>query len=235
MYNWVDATVNPLGGKCSHNCSYCYMKFPPFDKIEKYQGIHYVDQKELDKIAKIKNKTIFVCSATDLFANNVEWEMIQKIIGVCLCNPNNVYLLQSKNMPRLRHFLNVYRYLPSDKFIIGTTIETNRENSVVTTISCFDRVKELVLMMTSNPFLQRIISIEPILDFDVEILLRWIDDIRPKFVSIGADSKAYRHGIKLPEPGWNKVQELISGIKGLGIEVKEKDNLKRLQRKKINR
>lgn len=40
------------------------------------------------------------------------------------------------------------------------------------------------------------VSIEPILDFDLNVMIEWIKQLQPKFVSIGADSK--RHN--LPEP-----------------------------------
>jgi len=69
------------------------------------------------------------------------------------------------------------------------------------------------------------ITIEPICDFDVIPVLQVIDKIKPEFVNIGADSK----GNNLPEPSWEKVIELIEGIKELGIEVREKSNLDRLK------
>ncbi|KKK52692.1 hypothetical protein LCGC14_3102340 [marine sediment metagenome] len=45
------------------------------------------------------------------------------------------------------------------------------------------------------------ISIEPITDFNLEFFIKIIKEIKPKFVSIGADSK----GHNLPEPSWDKV------------------------------
>lgn len=68
------------------------------------------------------------------------------------------------------------------------------------------------------------ISIEPIMDFDVDTMLEWMHAIKPKFVSIGADSKGHR----LPEPSDVKVRKLVSALKMHGIEVKLKSNLKRL-------
>jgi len=68
------------------------------------------------------------------------------------------------------------------------------------------------------------ISIEPITDFNLEFFIKIIKEIKPKFVSIGADSK----GHNLPEPSWDKVQELIKELKKF-TEVRIKDNLERLK------
>ena len=69
----------------------------------------------------------------------------------------------------------------------------------------------------------KMVSIEPIIDFDTELMVDWIAQIKPDFVSIGADS-GDNH---LPEPSWPKVQSLIKELEQL-TEVKLKDNLKRL-------
>ena len=67
------------------------------------------------------------------------------------------------------------------------------------------------------------LSIEPIMDFDLEPFVQIIKNIKPKFVSIGADSKNHN----LPEPSKEKIEVLIRELKKF-TEVKIKDNLKRL-------
>lgn len=67
------------------------------------------------------------------------------------------------------------------------------------------------------------ISIEPIMDFDLDILVDWIRQLNPEFVSIGADSKG--HG--LVEPSRDKVLKLVEELKRF-TEVKMKLNLQRL-------
>jgi hypothetical protein len=67
-------------------------------------------------------------------------------------------------------------------------------------------------------------TIEPVLDFDVDGMLELIDIARPAFLNIGADSK--RCG--LAEPSADKVLALIEGIRTLGIEIRQKTNLERL-------
>lgn len=69
----------------------------------------------------------------------------------------------------------------------------------------------------------KMVSIEPILDFDLDVMLVWLRNIEPQFVSIGADSK----GHNLPEPSPGKVRELVNELSKF-TEVKVKSNLGRL-------
>lgn len=68
------------------------------------------------------------------------------------------------------------------------------------------------------------ISIEPILDFQLEVFTKWIKDIDPDFVSIGANSN---NRVDLPEPQGCEIKDLYENIKDF-TEVKLKKNLKRL-------
>ena len=67
------------------------------------------------------------------------------------------------------------------------------------------------------------ISIEPIMDFELVEFSMMIRNIHPDYVSIGADSQ----GHNLSEPSKEKTMELIEGLKTF-TEVKIKDNLKRI-------
>jgi hypothetical protein len=69
----------------------------------------------------------------------------------------------------------------------------------------------------------KMVSIEPIMDFNLDKFVDWLSSIGPEFVSIGADSK----GHNLPEPPAGKIRELIQELKKF-TEVKIKANLKRL-------
>ena len=68
------------------------------------------------------------------------------------------------------------------------------------------------------------VTIEPIIDFDLNPFVKMIAKCKPEWVNIGADSKS--HG--LPEPSAQKVWKLIFALEDAGIEVKQKSNLKRL-------
>ena len=67
------------------------------------------------------------------------------------------------------------------------------------------------------------ITIEPIMDIDMDVFVKWIKDIKPEFVNIGADSK----GHKLPEPDAFKIGKLITELEKF-TKVNLKENLKRI-------
>ncbi len=210
MYSFCTHTWNAIKGKCSHDCSYCYMK-------RFLQNPIRLDEKELKTDLGEKN-FIFVGSSTDMFAESVDADWIGKVLDVCK-KFDNKYLFQSKNPSR---FVNFEGEFPKD-FIFGITLETNRgTNDVSLAPTPFERAK---VFMDLN--VNRMISIEPIMDFDLEVLVAWIRNCFPDFVSIGADSK----GHSLPEPSWDKVQDLIKELKKF-TEVKVKDNLNRLNKRR---
>ena len=67
------------------------------------------------------------------------------------------------------------------------------------------------------------VSIEPIMDFELDEFVHGLRVIQPDFVSIGADSM----GHDLPEPSPEKVMELIHALMEF-TEVLLKPNLKRI-------
>lgn len=73
------------------------------------------------------------------------------------------------------------------------------------------------------PF-DKYITIEPIMDFGLSAFIEMIRSIDPVQVNIGADSG--NNG--LPEPSWDKIQQLIEALSQFTI-VKEKKNLQRLK------
>jgi len=213
MYPWIDKTVNPIRGACPHACKYCYVKTSRVKHL--YQGEpHLVDsffEKSLGK-----NKTIFMGSCIDLFADGVNQLFIEGILSHCRKYPDNTYLFQSKNTQKLYYYKS---YLPP-KTIVGTTAETNRHtNNISKAPHSVMRLDWLKLF----PGIQKMISCEPLLDFDLDIFSHLIKKAHPSFVSIGADSK--NHG--LPEPPAGKIKELIQELQKF-TEVKIKANLERL-------
>lgn len=204
MYPFVTHTWNAIKGKCPHDCVYCYMKVYPQKDIR-------FDESEL-KTGLGTGNFIFVGSSCDMWADALPMGWIERVLEHCK-NHQNEYLFQSKNPER---FNNVVLPLAS---IIGTTIESNRIYPEISNApDCTMRMAALCGL--SYP---KMVSIEPILDFDPDDMVQWIKEIAPEFVSIGADSK----GHKLPEPPPEKVVQLIDELRGI-TTVKIKDNLKRL-------
>lgn len=216
MYPWVDFTHTHLGGECSHKCTYCYVNSFPFGRPEKYRGHLRLIEKEFN-VNYGSNVTIFIEHCNDLFAKDVPYEFISKIISHCCGFLTNTYVFQTKNPARFEDFL---RDMPGER-ILGTTIETNRR---MNTISNAPDPLERAYAMTKLSG-RKFVTIEPVLDFDVDILAGWIAVIRPEFLNLGADSK--NHG--LPEPTIEKIMALVGKLQGYGIELREKHNLQRLK------
>jgi len=215
-------TWNPLGGECSHACEYCYredmMRFPAVK--EKYTGKPYI---ALHEPLRKTDKVVFVCSMTDLFAEDVPNSMIKHILKKCRDIPSNTYLFQSKNPGRVFEY--IYR-LPR-KSIVGTTLESNRANLVnrsPNAPTALDRIHGMLLLKEENPRLLRMVSIEPIMDFDTGIFPNMLSRMDLAYVSIGADSK----NKGLPEPSADKIERLISDLDQF-TEVRIKSNLARLR------
>ncbi len=203
MYPWVTHTWNVIKGKCPHDCSYCYMKrFPQ-------KELHF-DQAEL-KTDLGSGNFIFVGSSCDMWAKDISYEWVKQVLDKCRSHENK-YLFQSKNPARFIDYA-----FPNS--ILGTTIESNRYYPEISkAVAPMER--KIALHYLANHV---IVSIEPILDFDLEVFTQWIREIKPQFVSIGADS-GNNH---LPEPPASKVKALIEQLQSI-TQVKVKDNLRRL-------
>ncbi len=222
MYPWA-WTANPLRGACPHACDYCYggslkKRLPEIKK--KYRGPIELDEKDLKiKTRKIPDdKIVFVCSMTDLFAEAVSSSYIERILGHCRDYAFNTYLFQTKNPSRFDNFIGGF----PKKTILGVTLETNRNYEGTKAPSPVSRAAS----MTGIWGIDTMVSIEPIMDFDLEFFVSLIRDIGSvRFVSVGADSE----GNNLPEPTYVKVKALIKELETF-TEIKMKKNLERLKK-----
>lgn len=224
MYPWVTHTHSHLGGECPHRCVYCYVENPRFGRPERYKGPLRLIEEEFE-VKYGAGKTIFVEHCNDLFAEEVPSSFIKRVMAHCCLWPENTYVFQTKNPGRyLKAGENEGWFWP-DKVILGTTLETNRfMDGISKAPSCIERAFDLSTFYGVFPLF---VTIEPVLDFDVELFATMIEEINPKFINLGADSK----GHNLPEPTVEKVMDLVAALKERGIELREKHNLKRLKPK----
>ncbi len=206
MYPWVTHTWNVIKGKCPHDCSYCYMKRFP-------QGELRFDEKEMKRNLGEDN-FIFVGSSCDMWADNIPGKWIAEILGRCYQYPENKYLFQSKNPAR---FVKSKDWCPP-YIMFATTIESDIDYALTIAPTVMSRADAISKISGG------IVTIEPILDFNLGGFVKLIKYANPKWINIGADSKDHN----LPEPSWGKVQDLISALKEF-TEVKVKSNLERLK------
>jgi hypothetical protein len=227
MYEWVDGeNKNPLIGECEHDCSYCYVKKlkrnPTLKK--RYSGTIRLDEKILKSV--VREKTRFLCSCNDLFAENVPDDYIKRILKWAASQDGVEWVIQSKNPRRMMLWKTFADQISSHRenhteecfsvFQWGTTIETNRDTSEYTKAPQMRFVDGLDF-----------VTIEPIMEFDLYALFELLVATKPHFVNIGADSRLPKER-NLPEPSMSKVMSLIRMLKKAGIEVREKENLKRI-------
>lgn len=218
MYDWVTHMHSHLAGICPHQCKYCYVQKNPYGVSPRYLGSLRILEGEF-KINYGSGRTIFIEHMNDMFAKEVRYEWIEKIFAHCNHFSNNHFVFQTKNPERALEF---HKYFPPHS-LIGTTIETNRDTSEYSQApSPLSRYRAMVTF--AHLGFPTFVTIEPITDFDVAELVKWISDISPKFTNIGADSKK----CSLPEPPPEKIRQLISGLQANGIIIKKKINLQRL-------
>src|SRR4030042_5380865 len=224
MYPWVTHTWNRIRGRCPHECSYCYMKGKPASALVGLRPIGVSlrargsSEPEADpegpmarRVGELRfvesemktplgsGKKIFVGSSIDMFAEEVPGVWISEVLRKCRLNSGrNSYLFQTKNPTRIGLFAEVFPM----EVMIGTTIESNKDYP---SISKAPNIEERAYWMRELHYrlvLETMISIEPILDFDLNHFIRIVEGIKPVFVSIGADSKDHQ----LPEPSPEKTR-----------------------------
>lgn len=126
---------------------------------------------------------VFVWSLGDMLCSAVPDEWINEVIHAMDGSPNATFFLETKNPARYRGFIKMLR-MTSPNTILSTTIETNRNYQVSkapSVMNRYDTFKELA-------WPRKHVSIEPIMNFDLPILVEWMKAIKPEIVSVGYDN-----------------------------------------------
>ena len=110
-------------------------------------------------------------------------------------------LFLTKNPKRYFEFLEVF----PKNLVLGATIETNREYKVSSAPSVTERYEWMVRI----PYHNKMVSIEPIMDFDPDIFVGWLKEISPVVVHVGYAN----YNQNIPEPFLEKTTDLISELR----------------------
>ena len=127
-----------------------------------------------------------------------------------------IWFIQSKDPKYFEQFL---PYLPKNTILL-TTLETNRDGFCAAIGKApppsyrYEAFKNL-------KYPRKIVTIEPIMDFDLDIFTDWIININPEAVFIGYNS--YPKQVHLTEPSMEKTLDLIVALKNKGIRVLAKE------------
>ena len=215
MYKFITHTWNPIQGKCLHDCAYCYMKRSP-----QYSKPIFI---ESEMTAPLNGRDIFIGSSTDLFAENIPSEWINRTLNHCLEEYEkgncSMFLLQSKNPKRFLEFIN---HPIMKRCVLCSTIETNRFYPEI--MRNAPRIEERVEAMeeVANLGFATMVTAEPLMQFDLEPMLEYINRCQAKKVNIGRNSC---RSIVLPEPTKEEVKQLIYELKDI-TKVEVKNNAK---------
>lgn len=219
MFKSIDKTWNVFTG-CLFECTYCNARKTAETRlrhIPRYKDgfkPHFVE-KEATRTFK-PGQFIFIAYMGDIsFAER--W-VAEFLMGKFSIYPQTNFLLCSKD-PGIFSRWDIE--FPSNIYL-GTTIESNRDYGM--TKAPIPLVRYTSFWAVEHP--HKFISIEPIMDFDLEILCSWVRNIKPDIIEIGADNY-HNH---LPEPSPEKLKQLLVNLRTICPNVIEKDGLDRLRR-----
>jgi DNA repair photolyase len=217
MYPWITGLWNPVKGECPYCCSYCYVR-RMMDKYGKEQKPLHLDEKEL-RTDLGQYGFIFVCSGCDLFHQDVSDTWIGRIADYAKVFDNR-YLWHTKNPQR---YLN-WRESFGKNDVLCVTIETNFHIPEIMgeAPAPVERAKAAAALPVEY---RRMITVEPIMKFDLENFSRMILCAQPDQVNIGADSGNNR----LPEPTAKEIKSLIQVLEK-HTKVVLKGNLSRIMK-----
>jgi DNA repair photolyase len=193
---------------CGYDCVYCESSFKRQMKRRKRRCMSCYSFKphfHAERLSRWLPRTegngfIFCCGMGDVAFCKHEW--MQQILARIRQMPDRTFLIQSKNP----NVFGNYRF--PENVLLGTTIETNRDD-LYEGISRAPLPSQRYRAMLKLQHPRKIVTIEPVLDFDVEIMERWVRAIKPKICYVGYDSKKNH----LPEPELHKVEVLMKKLK----------------------
>jgi hypothetical protein len=101
-----------------------------------------------------------------------------------------------------------------------TTLETNRDDGY-RAISKAPLPTERYKQFLNLQFPRKVVTIEPVMDYDLDVFTTWIKKINPEYVWLGYNSKP--GCVKLPEPSYKKFVAFAKNLKNAGIKIKYKN------------
>jgi DNA repair photolyase len=217
MFNIVTSTWNPISG-CLYNCDYCWARDLATTKLKnshRYsQGFKpRLNEKEFHSRFG-KGEVIFVSDMGDMFGKFTPTHWIKQVLDHIRKFPEADFLFMTKNPNR---YLELLPQIPENT-ILGATIETNSDEIVQTDkLSTAPLPSQRYEAMNALDWSRKMVSIEPILDFDLNPFTKWIEDINPFIVYVGYDN--YNH--KLREPNLRQTIELMNKLSEISLVIRK--------------
>jgi len=209
-------TWNPFAG-CSFNCSYCWArrvaKRLRCEKCREF--VPHVHLERLNPRLVPKDGVVFVGDMGDIACQPKEIKQVMGFIEEFQRRHSTTFFFETKSPFFYLLVLPELADLKPGKTIYSATIETNRSITCVYSKAPDPERRYAAMRLLDG---RKHVSVEPIMDFDLDTMFRWITEIDPEIVSVGYDN----YNNRLPEPSLQKVLMLIELLEESGIEVERK-------------
>lgn len=214
-------TWNPFKG-CSFDCSYCEPSFKRQAKRQMHRCqdcYDYRPHEHPERLGKIpSSEIVFVCGNADICFCRPEFT--RDIIKAVITHSPNKYVktfyFQSKQPVYFEQFLDEF----TDNIILLTTLETNRDDGYPE-VSKAPLPSDRYAQFLALDYPRKVVTIEPVMDFDPDIFTEWILEINPEYVWFGFNSKP--ESVRIPEPSDGKVKYFLRKLHENGIEIRGKE------------
>ena len=209
---------NPFVG-CTFDCVYCKDSYKKQVRRSGCPGCMayapHIHPERLNKDKVPTDRVLWVGSNGDI--SFCDPSFLDQILTVMRNDPkkDRVFLLQSKD-PAC--FAKILQSLPQN-VVLMTTIETNRDSG-------YSEVSNAPLpSQRFQDFLQlawprKAMVMEPILQFDLNVILQWATALKPEAIFIGLESKGK---CTLPNPSPSQAQNLHRDLQILGFKTWDKE------------
>ncbi len=216
MYYLNVKTWSPFVG-CKFGCTYCKRSFQAQAKRQKHRCAkcyNYEPHEHPERLAQRLPKTgygqfIFTCASGDISFCSTEY--LEKIVDRMRSEPDKTFLIQSKNPKTFE------RIDWPNNVILGITMESNQAtllfdySKISKAPPLYNRYRDFSMIKHHA----KMITIEPVLDFSIDVMIARIETVKPLMIWLGYDTKK----TGLPEPPIEKVRELHWQLSRLGFTV----------------
>ena len=174
-------TWNPFKG-CGFNCTYCEPSFKRQAKRAKCDLCKiYIPHFHRDRLKKFPSaKTLFVCGNGDISyaIPPVMEEILVAVAGRVVKRPKTTFYWQSKNPAFFADYLD---WFINPNYVLLTTLETNRDEGYHD-ISHAPLPSDRWVAFKDLDWPRKILTVEPILEFDLGPFLEMILKVNPEMV-----------------------------------------------------
>ena len=179
---------------------------------------NYVPHYHLKRLKTVPpEEGILVCGDADISFCKPEFtgQIIESIKKHSRRRPYKTYYFQSKRPECFQPFLSQF----PGNVVLATTLETNRDEGYEA-ISKAPVPSKRYEQFKKLDYDRKVVSIEPMMDFDTEIFFSWMQAIKPEHIWLGFNT--HPNKVQIPEPSESKVLEFMRMLKAEGIRIREK-------------